>query len=72
MMAINEKNNEEEWRALIAGLSAGAEPDTLPMAPLFGDPTTRKRVGDLITKAVLGEPLYTRYKLYCGDSSSEL
>ncbi len=60
---------EEEWRALIDRLSDGREP-TLPpdsVAPAFDDPTARKQVGVVITRAVLGEPLYRLYQLYCGD-----
>jgi len=39
------------------------------LSPAFDDPTARKRVGLVITKAVLGEPLYSLYQLYCGDPS---
>jgi hypothetical protein len=61
-------NEETEWRRLLQRLQNGEEPE-LPgdVAPIFDDPTTRQRVGVLITKAVLGEPTYRRYKLYCGD-----
>jgi hypothetical protein len=61
---------ETEWRRLIERLQKGEEPE-LPgdVAPTFDDPTARQRVGVLITKAILGEPYYQRYKLYCGDAS---
>ena len=60
---------ETEWRRLLERLHSGGEPD-LPgdVAPMFDDPTTRQRVGVLITKAMLGEPQWQRYKLYCGDA----
>jgi hypothetical protein len=50
-------------------LQNGEEPE-LPgdVAPIFDDATTRQRVGVLITKAILGEPFYRRYQLYCGDT----
>jgi hypothetical protein len=60
---------ETEWRRLIERLQNGEEPE-LPgdVAPIFDDATTRQRVGVLITKAILGEPFYRRYQLYCGDT----
>ena len=65
-----ENNEEKEWRALIEGLTAEpAEP--LPageVAPMFADPKARQRVGDVITKAILGVPLY---KLYCGEPAGQ-
>jgi hypothetical protein len=74
MVDTNDGINTEEWRGLIKRLSAGEEPEELPngIAPLFDDPSARKRVGDVITKAVLGEPLYNLYRLYCGDPSPQL
>lgn len=61
---------ETEWRRLIERLQNGEEPE-LPgdVAPIFDDPSTRQRVGALITRAMLGEPLWQRYKLYCGDTT---
>ncbi len=60
---------EEEWRAMIDRLSDDQEPalPPEPVAPAFNDPTARKRVGVVITRAMLGEPLYRLYQLYCGD-----
>ena len=59
---------ETEWRRLIERLRNGEEPELSgDVAPIFDDATTRQRVGVLITKAMLGEPLWRRYKLYCGD-----
>jgi hypothetical protein len=62
---------EEEWRGLLKRLCEGEEPESLSgsVAPMFDDAAMRQRVGVLITKAVFGEPLYLRYKLYCGDTS---
>jgi hypothetical protein len=63
------ENEEKEWRALIAGLTA--EPAETPpgeVAPMFADPKARQRVGDVITKAILGVPLY---KLYCGEPAGQ-
>jgi hypothetical protein len=62
-------SEETEWRRLIERLQNGEEPE-LPgdVAPMFDDATTRQRVGVMITKAILGEPFYRRYKLYCGDT----
>jgi hypothetical protein len=69
-MPMVENNEEKEWRALIEGLTAEpAEP--LPageVAPMFADPKARQRVGDVITKAILGVPLY---KLYCGEPAGQ-
>jgi hypothetical protein len=64
------EKNEKEWRALIDGLTAGSlpEPPQGDVAPMFADPKARQRVGDLITKAILGVPLY---KLYCGEPSGQ-
>ena len=62
--------NEKEWRALIESLTAGSLPEPLPgdVAPVFADPKARQRVGDVITKAILGVPLY---RLYCGEPSAQ-
>jgi flagellar basal body L-ring protein FlgH len=69
-MPMVENNEEKEWRALIEGLTAEpAKP--LPageVAPMFADPKARQRVGDVITKAILGVPLY---KLYCGEPAGQ-
>jgi hypothetical protein len=63
------ENNEKEWRALIESLGAGEqEPPPADVAPMFADPKARQRVGDLITKAILGVPLY---KLYCGEPAGQ-
>ena len=63
------ENNEKEWRALIESLGAGEqEPSPADVAPMFADPKARQRVGDLITKAILGVPLY---KLYCGEPAGQ-
>jgi hypothetical protein len=64
------QTNEEEWRALIDGLTAGtaAEPPQGDVAPMFTDPKARQRVGDLITKSILGVPTY---RLYCGEPVSQ-
>ena len=64
------EKNEKEWRALIESLTAGsqAEPPQGDVAPMFADPKARQRVGDLITKAILGVPLY---RLYCGEPSGQ-
>ncbi|MEA3023158.1 MAG: hypothetical protein QOK01_2010, partial [Alphaproteobacteria bacterium] len=35
---------------------------------MFADPKARQRVGDVITKAILGVPLY---KLYCGEPAGQ-
>jgi hypothetical protein len=61
---------EEVWRGLLKRLCEGEEPESLPggVAPMFEEAAMRQRVGVLITKAMLGEPLYERYRLYCGDS----
>ena len=69
MLGDNREKTEEEWRALIDGLADGKEPALPPsaVAPAFDDPTARNRVGLVITRAVLGEPLYRLYQLYCGD-----
>ncbi len=63
------RGDAEEWRALIDRLSDGKEPAPSPdpVAPAFDDPTARKRVGVVITRAVLGGPLYRLYQLYCGE-----
>lgn len=74
MFGDDKAKTEQQWRALIGRLSDGLEPP-VPLeavAPAFDDPTARKRVGLLITKAVLGEPLYRLYQLYCGDPSARL
>ena len=62
-------DDTEEWRALIDRLSHGQEPALPPeeLVPSFDNPMVRKRVGVVITRAVLGEPLYQLYQLYCGD-----
>ncbi len=64
------QSNEEEWRALIDGLTAGtqAEPPQGDVAAPFADPKARQRVGDLITKAILGVPVY---RLYCGEPAAQ-
>jgi hypothetical protein len=72
MMAINDKNTEQEWRALFAQLSSGRGAEPLPAASMFDEPSARKRVGDFITKAVLGEAAYEVYRLYYGNTSKEL
>jgi hypothetical protein len=63
---------EEEWRALIErlSLSEGTKAEVVQgnVAPAFDDPRARNRVGDLITRAVLGEPLY---RLYCGEAPAQ-
>lgn len=71
MLGDDKARDEEHWRALIGRLSTGREPPVPDeaLAPAFDDPTARKRVGLVITKAVLGEPLYSLYQLYCGDPS---
>ncbi len=63
------RDTPEVWRALIDRLSEGKEhaPPPDAVVPAFDDPTARKRVGVVITRAVLGEPLYRLYQLYCGD-----
>lgn len=61
--------NEEEWRALIDSLLAGTQSEPPQgVAPMFDDPKARQRVGDLITKAILGVPTY---RLYCGEPASQ-
>jgi hypothetical protein len=68
-MPMVENNEEKEWRALIEGLTAEpAEPPPGEVAPMFADPKARQRVGDVITKAILGVPLY---KLYCGEPAGQ-
>ena len=63
------ENEEKEWRALIDGLTAEpADPPQGEVAPMFADPKARQRVGDVITKAILGVPLY---KLYCGEPAGQ-
>ena len=64
------EKNEQEWRALIESLTAGSlpEPPQGDVAPMFADPKARQRVGDVITKAILGVPLY---RLYCGEPSGQ-
>jgi hypothetical protein len=59
---------EKEWRALIDGLSTEPIDPIGDAAPMFSDPKARQRVGDLITKAILGVPLY---RLYCGDPAGQ-
>ena len=68
-MVSNRQGDQEEWRALIDRLSHGEEPPLPPLdeATSFNDPMVRKRVGVVITRAVLGDPLYQLYQLYCGD-----
>jgi len=66
---VQSRIDNEEWRRLIARLPDGdgrrlPEPD---VAPSFDEPTARNRVGLVITRAVLGEPLYRLYRLYLGD-----
>jgi len=58
------ENDRAELRALIESLAAGQEAPPAEAAPMFADPKARQRVGDVITKAILGVPLY---KLYCGE-----
>ena len=62
-----ESREDQEWRGLFARL--GDEPEPLPSsaAPLFEDASARSRVGQVITKAILGEEQYRLYRLYCGD-----
>ena len=71
MLGDDKARNEEHWRALIGRLSTGQEPPVTAdaLAPAFDHPTARKRVGLVITKAVLGEPLYSLYQIYCGNPS---
>ena len=71
MLGDDKAKTEKQWRALIGRLTAGQEPPVPAeaLSPAFDDPTARKRVGLVITKAVLGEPLYSLYQLYCGDPS---
>lgn len=71
MLGDDKARDEEHWRALISRLSTGQEPPVTAdaLAPAFDDPTARKRVGLVITKAVLGEPLYSLYQIYCGNPS---
>ena len=73
MSGEDKARTEEQWRALIRQLSDG-EDSALPVAPApnFDDATVRRRVGVVITKAMLGEPLYSLYPLYCGDPTSRL
>lgn len=68
---MTDPNEQEEWRSLIERLSDRDIPEPPPgrVEPIFEDPTSRKRVGVLITKAILGEPIYRLYQLYCGDTS---
>jgi hypothetical protein len=67
-IASDRQGDQEEWRALINRLSHGEEPPPrLDDATSFDDPMVRKRVGVVITRAVLGDPLYQLYQLYCGD-----
>ncbi len=74
MSGDDKARTEDQWRALISQLSDGTESEPLPdtAAPAFDDPMARKRVGLVITKAVLGEPLYRLYQLYCGDPSPRI
>lgn len=67
MIGNDKARIEEQWRALIRQLSNGKEPAALPVPPAFDDPVARKRVGVVITKAMLGGPMYRLYQLYCGD-----
>jgi hypothetical protein len=71
MTACNKKT-EKEWRALVAQLNEGKVPELQPAASIFDDPGARRRVGDLITRAVLGDRAYALYRLYYGDPASEL
>jgi len=65
---VGDHDGEQEWRALINRLSHGEEPPLPPdEAVAFDDPMVRKRVGVVITRAILGDPLYRLYQLYCGD-----
>jgi hypothetical protein len=68
-IAGDHQDNADEWRALIDRLSRGQEPapPADEMAPSLDDPTVRKRIGIVITRAVLGDPLYQLYQVYCGD-----
>jgi hypothetical protein len=68
-MVGDRQGDQEEWRALIDRLAHGEEPPLPPLdeAISFNDPMVRKRVGVVITRAVLGDPLYQLYQLYCGD-----
>jgi hypothetical protein len=68
MIGNHQGNGETEWRALIDRLPHGQEPAWPDeVVPSFDDPIVRKRVGVVITRAVLGDPLYRLYQLYCGD-----
>jgi hypothetical protein len=61
---------EQEWRGLIERLQAGTEPQSPEgTTPIFDEAAARKRVGSVITKAVLGDHLYQLYRIYCGDPS---
>ena len=61
-------DEEKQWRALIAGLTTEPVDPPGDVAPLFADPKARQRVGDLITKSILGVPLY---RLYCGEPAGQ-
>ena len=68
MAGDNKERTEEQWRALIDRLAGGKEPaPSAAEAPAFDDAMARQRVGLVITRAVLGDPLYQLYQLYCGD-----
>ena len=69
MVGDHLSDGKTEWRSLINRLSHGQEPALPPdeVVPAFDDPMVRKRIGVVITRAVLGDPLYRLYQLYCGD-----
>lgn len=74
MTGVDDKaGTVEQWRALIRQLSDEKGAAALPIAPApaFDDASARKRVGVVITKAMLGEPMYRLYQLYCGDPSPQ-
>jgi hypothetical protein len=67
---MTDSREEAEWRRLLERLQGGEGPEQQDgVAPMFDEATARQRVGVLITKAMLGESLYERYRLNCGDST---
>ena len=62
-----ESGEDQEWRGLFAQLHEELEPLPSSAAPLFDDASARGRVGQLITRAVLGNEQYQLYRLYCGE-----
>jgi hypothetical protein len=71
---MTDPQEAEEWRSLFKLLSEDKMPEPLADRPelMFEDPTARQRVGDFITRAVLGELRYRLYRLYCGNSTPPL